>query len=481
MTINVLIYGAGEAGKQISTYCKKSNFYNLLGFIDDNHSLYGTFINGIKVYAPEDIQNLITNFDVTEIFVAIPSVRRERYHAILRKLNSYHIHLRTLPTIEEISDGRVNLDDIREIKIEDLLLRPPVEPIKELLINNIKDKVVMITGAGGSIGSELCRQIIKLMPKKIILLDHSEFNLFTITSELQLICQNNNLTEVPIVALLGSVSDETQIRAQIEEHIPDTLFHAAAYKHVSIVENNIAAGVKNNIFGTLYLAKASYEFGVKNFVLISTDKSVRPSSFMGATKRVSELILQAFASSQFQRERPHKTCFSMVRFGNVLGSSGSVVPIFKDQIKKGGPVTVTHPEVTRYFMTICEAAQLVIQASSLAKGGEIFLLDMGEPVKIYDLARNMIELTGMYIKDSDNVKGDIEIIFTGLGKGEKLYEETLISGVSLETIHPKIMIAKESYLDWGELKNALDEIGNSPINDTKILESLAPGNYKKDQ
>jgi FlaA1/EpsC-like NDP-sugar epimerase len=470
--MNVLIYGAGEAGAQIADYCKTSNIYQLIGFVDDNPALHGKSVKGTQVYPPKSISKLIQDFSVKEIFIAIPSAGQGRYQEILKNLSLLDVHLRTLPRLNEINNGRVNLDDIKEINIEDLLLRAPIEPLQDLLTQNVQNKVVLITGGGGSIGGELCRQIIKLKPKHLIVVDHSEFNLYSISAELNAIASQINYPNSSITPLLCSVSDEMDIRSVIGKYLPDTLFHAAAYKHVGIVQKNIVAGIKNNIFGTLNAAKAAIDFNVTSFMLISTDKAVRPSSIMGATKRISEMILQALASLEFQLVMPHKTCFSIVRFGNVLGSSGSVVPIFKEQIRKGGPVTVTHPDVTRYFMTIKEAAQLVIQASSLAKGGDLFLLDMGEPVKIYDLAKNMIRLSGGYLSDRNSESNGIEIIFTGLTSGEKLYEEFLISGSLKKTIHPKILTTNERFMFWNELNQLLNEIRESIFDEAQLLNLL---------
>ena len=469
MSINVLIYGAGQAGKQIAEYCQLSVNYQLMGFIDDDPELQQKFIQGIPVYSPEKIPELIKKFLINEIFIAIPSIRRERYQEILRKLSSYHIHLRTLPVIEEINSGKVNLDDIKEINIEDLLLRAPVKPRAELMSKNVTNKIVLITGAGGSIGSELCRKIIRLNPERIILLDHAEFNLYSISSELHEIAKKINFPLSAITSSLLSVTDSAGVQALMQHFMPHTIFHAAAYKHVNLVERNISAAVKNNVLGTLYLAKAAYEFGVANFTLISTDKAVRPSSIMGMTKRVAEMILQAFAESDFKQGERHVTCYSIVRFGNVLGSSGSVVPKFREQIRRGKPVTVTHPEVARFFMTIPEAAELVIQASSLAEGGDLFLLDMGGPVKIYDLAKKMIDLSGKSIKTSDNLCGDIEIVFTGLNAGEKLYEEILIDDSAELTKHPKILVAKEKFLKWENLKPKIDQIEFNQFDTKGIL------------
>lgn len=468
--MNVIIYGAGEAGVQIAQYCKGTSTYSLVAFIDDNPDLHGENIDGIEVYSSDKISELIHYFDVKEIFIAIPSAQRKRYQSILRNLSSHHVHLRTLPKLEEISDGKVTMIDVKEINIEDLLLRDPVKPLPDVLVRNVENKVVLVTGAGGSIGSELCRQIFALNPKHIILVDHSEFNLYSISTELHTLLIANRFSPI-ISSVLSSVTDEQEIRSVVKKFRPNTIFHAAAYKHVSMVENNIAAGIKNNIYGTLYVAKASLDYGVKNFTLISTDKAVRPSSIMGMTKRVAEMILQSFSTSSFQKEEANKTCFSIVRFGNVLGSSGSVVPLFREQIRRGGPITVTHPNATRYFMTIGEAAQLVIQASSLAVGGDLFLLDMGEPVRIYDLAKHMIELSGNTIKTHDSDEVGIEIIFTGLARGEKVHEEILISGSPKPTIHPKILMANEKCTPCEELEALLLE-SRSLMFDASMLESL---------
>ena len=471
--INVLIYGAGEAGIQIADYFTKSDAYELIGFIDDNLALQGKSFKGIEVHSPNNIPELIEKYVVSEIFIAIPSVRRERYQEILRNLSVHHIHLRTLPKLEKISNGKIKFEDVKEIKIEDLLLRDPVEPKSELLARNINNKVILITGAGGSIGSELCRQIMLLSPKQIVLLDHSEYSLYKISAELSLMLNAAHFSKIVISRVLGSICNESYIHSIVRQFQPDTIYHAAAYKHVALVEGNVSAAVQNNILGTLYLSEAAYKLGVKNFTLISTDKAVRPSSAMGMTKRVSEMILQSFASLPFMQNNPHGTCFSIVRFGNVLGSSGSVVPLFREQIKSGGPVTVTHEDVSRYFMTISEAAQLVIQASSLASGGDIFLLDMGEPIKILDLAKNMIELAGKSLKTPQCPSGDIEIVISGLMKGEKLFEEMLISGVAIKTMHPKIFMADEDFIAWDVLEDRLHNISSSLHNDKRMYEQLA--------
>lgn len=469
--MNVIIYGAGDAGSQIAKYCKGVNAYNLISFVDDKESLWGGAVEGIHVYPPSKLPDLIKQYEVKEIFIALPSVKRDQYQAILKRLSSLHVHLRSLPDPDEIIDDKVDLSDIKDVKVEDLLLRPSVEPIEKLLAQNISGKIVLVTGAGGSIGSELCRQIIKLNPKQILLVDHAEFNLYKISQELNLLSKKY-YPPVNIAALLLSVNDQDQIYECIARYRPDTIYHAAAYKHVSIVENNIIAGVKNNIFGTLFLATSAYQLGVRSFTLISTDKAVRPTSIMGVTKRIAELILQSFASKKFIEHKKHSTIFSMVRFGNVLGSSGSVVPLFQSQINKGGPITVTHRDVTRYFMTISEASQLVIQASSLATGGDIFLLDMGDPVKIYDLAKNMIELAGMSLKSQDFPDGDIEIQITGLAKGEKLFEELLINGTPERTDHPKILVASENLIEWDILDNYLKELFTLLRDPKKVQESL---------
>ncbi|WP_295976643.1 nucleoside-diphosphate sugar epimerase/dehydratase, partial [uncultured Aggregatibacter sp.] len=394
-------------------------------------------------------------YNIKVILLAIPSASRSERKAIIDSLIPLKIKVRTIPDMEEILQGNAKIDELREVKIEDLLGREPVLPNRELLQKNIFGKTVMVTGAGGSIGSELCRQIIVNKPKILILYELSEFSLYSIHQELLDIAKKNNDLNVKIYPILGNVQNIERLESVLTRFNVDTIYHAAAYKHVPLVEYNIIEGIKNNIWGTYNVAKSAAKHNVKSFVLISTDKAVRPTNVMGASKRMAELCLQALSDQL----KDSKTCFSMVRFGNVLGSSGSVIPLFRKQILKGGPITVTHPDIIRYFMTIPEAAQLVIQASAMAKGGDVFILDMGEPVKIVDLAKNLVQLSGLSVKDEENPKGDIEIAYTGLRPGEKLYEELLIGGDNVcKTDHSRIMTAEETYLPMQELSIVLEKL-----------------------
>ena len=399
------------------------------------------------VYGPHEIKRLIDTHGVSDILLAMPSIGRSRRNQILTDLRSHQVHVRSLPDLVDLAQGRVSVLDIKELAPDDLLGREPVTPDQELLEKNILGKVVLVSGAGGSIGSELCRQILQVNPSKLLLLDHSEYSLYRIEAELSAYLGSQSSIKTELIPLLGSVRDTGRLEHVFKRWQIDTVYHAAAYKHVPLVEHNPAEGLQNNVLGTLNLAQIAKAHGVSHFVLISTDKAVRPTNVMGATKRFAELVLQALADLQ----DGSKTCFSMVRFGNVLDSSGSVVPLFRDQIKAGGPVTLTHPEVTRYFMTIPEAAQLVIQAGAMANGGEVFVLDMGEPVKIYDLAHRMIELSGLTVRDPETGVGDIEIVISGLRPGEKLYEELLIGENPIPTPHPRIMMAREDFLTWPEI------------------------------
>jgi FlaA1/EpsC-like NDP-sugar epimerase len=458
---NILIYGAGEAGIQISHNFPRDRGIILKGYLDDDLQLHDLNINGIKIYDPKKLPDLISSLQIDEIYVALPSVDANRYHEIISFLNTFPVHIKTLPKLNDIPKGRVRFDDAKEVNVEDLLLRPAVTPDPFLLSKNITRKIVLVTGAGGSIGSEICKQVVALNPKKIILVDHSEYNLYSIYRSLNNQLSQNKCNHFDLIPLLTSVLDKDAVNKIMSVWKPDTVFHAAAYKHVMMVESNLAVGIRNNIWGTLFTAQAAYLNQVKNFILISTDKAVRPTSAMGASKRISELILQAFAMPEYQSFISHQTCFSMVRFGNVLGSSGSVVPLFQEQIKAGGPITLRHREITRFFMTINEAAQLVIQASALSHGGDVFLLDMGQPIKIYDLAKKMVELSGFTIKDNSNPNGDIEILVTGLGAGEKLYEEVLIKNEPLKTVHPKIMKGLEVGIEWSRLERSLTILDNA--------------------
>jgi len=448
----LLIYGAGHSGMQIATALRQSGQYFLAGYIDDSPQYQGSIINGLMVYSPNEIARLIKTHGVSDILLAMPSISRARRNQILQDLREYQIHVRSLPDLIDLAQGRVTVLDIKELEPDDLLGRESVEPDTQLISKNISNKVVLVSGAGGSIGSELCRQILRASPQNLLLLDHSEFNLYAIEAELINTLQaSGGDASGRIVPILGSVKDERRLEEIFSKWEIDTVYHAAAYKHVPLVECNPVEGLENNVIGTLNMAITAQKHGVDNFVLVSTDKAVRPTNVMGATKRFAELILQALADANKEKG----TCFSMVRFGNVLGSSGSVVPLFREQIRVGGPITLTHAEVTRYFMTIPEAAQLVIQAGAMAKGGEVFVLDMGEPVKIYDLARRMVELSGLSVQDDLNPDGDIAIVVTGLRPGEKLYEELLIGENPISTTHPRIMMAKEEYIN---LQQLLEEI-----------------------
>ena len=461
----LLIYGAGHSGMQIATALRQSGQYYLAGYIDDSTQYQGNSINGLMVYGPSEIARLIDTHGVTDILLAMPSINRKQRNDILQNLRNHQVHVRSLPDLVDLAQGRVTVLDIQELDPDDLLGRLPVEPNKDLVAKYIYQKTVLVTGAGGSIGSELCRQILKAKPKVLLLLDHSEYNLYAIETELR--PQLNGDSQ--LVPLLGSVRDVNRLKEIFSSWQVDTVYHAAAYKHVPLVEENPAEGLQNNVIGTLNLAEIALKSKIKSFVLISTDKAVRPTNVMGATKRFAEMVLQALANKQ-EISDGVKTCFSMVRFGNVLGSSGSVVPLFRDQIKVGGPVTLTHAEVTRYFMTIPEAAQLVIQAGAMANGGEVFVLDMGEPVKILDLAKRLIQLSGLTVRDEGNPHGDIEIIITGLRPGEKLFEELLIGQNPTTTDHPLIMMAKEDYLRWELLAKEIDLLRNSlNLNQTNQL------------
>lgn len=446
-----LIYGAGSAGRQLAAALANSREMELVGFIDDDKGLQGSVLIGRKIFPGSDLAELVQAKKVDDILLAIPSATRQRRSEIVDNLRGVHVSIRTLPGLMDLAHGRVTVQDLRELDIEDLLGRKSVPPNRDLLAGNITGKTVFVSGAGGSIGSELCRQILALRPKVLALIEFSEFNLYAVDLELRAQLEKlDGVNDTKILAFLASVQDKARLSAIFDELRPDTVYHAAAYKHVPIVEHNAAEGVRNNVFGTMVLAQLALEFKTQRFVLISTDKAVRPTNVMGTTKRLAELVLQALAA------RNGPTCFSMVRFGNVLGSSGSVVPLFRQQIKAGGPVTITHPEITRYFMTIPEAAQLVIQAGAMARGGEVFLLDMGDPVKITDLARRMIDLSGLRVQDEHCPDGDIEIRFVGLRPGEKLYEELLIGNNPEPTDHPRIMKGSEHFIPWAELAPKLD-------------------------
>jgi FlaA1/EpsC-like NDP-sugar epimerase len=443
----VIIYGAGSSGMQLVVALQNGDQYLPVAFVDDSQRMLGSTVHGIRVYSPNSLFELIETYNVRQILLAIPSATHAERKEILNRLEHLPVHVKTVPDLFDMVSGKVGVDEVRDIDIEDLLGRDIVPPNPELLGACIHRQSVMVTGAGGSIGSELCRQIVAINPSRIILLDTWEYGLYEVESELrEMLAGIEGGEAIEIIALLGSVCNRAQMENALSSFQVDTVYHVAAYKQVPMVEKNIVEGAQNNIFGTLIAAQAAAKHEVKNFVLISTDKAVRPTNFMGATKRFAEQVLQAMA------QQNGKTRFSMVRFGNVLGSSGSVVPLFRKQITTGGPVTVTHPEVTRYFMTVQEAAQLVIQAGSMATGGDVFVLDMHEPIRIVDLAKKMIHLMGYDIKDENSFRGDISIEYTGLRPGEKLYEELLIGESVTGTEHPKIMRAEEETLSWETLK-----------------------------
>ena len=447
----MLIYGAGNAGRQLAAAMANSHEMRVVGFLDDDDRLHGHVLNGLSIYSPGDLPGLVTSLHVSTVLLAIPSLSRHRRNELIAQMQRAHVQVRTLPAVTELAQGVVSTSDLRELDIDDLLGREPVSPNHILLGKNITDKVVLVTGAGGSIGSELCRQILAVGPGTLVLVEQSEFALYEIQQELAERLDGDSTLLVPVLA---SVRDAQRLREVMADWKPDTVYHAAAYKHVPLVEHNPIEGIRNNTLGTLTAAQVAMEHGVTDFVLISTDKAVRPTNIMGASKRLAEMALQALADTA------PRTRFSMVRFGNVLGSSGSVVPKFRRQIRDGGPITLTHPDMTRYFMTIPEAAQLVIQAGAMARGGDVFVLDMGDPVKIYDLATRMIELSGLCVKDANNPDGDIEIEITGLRPGEKLFEELLIGNNPRPTSHPRIMKAHEEFLAWPTLQERLGQLEN---------------------
>lgn len=455
---NVLIYGVGHITKDLMHVLHQTHQFKIVGIIDVNDNFIGARVLGVKVYPKDNLESLITDLEVNHVFFVLPSHQRHIQERIVKQLENVPVKISEIPSLEEITSGRIKLSDIKPVDVLDVLQRNTVKPDISLLAKNIKDKVVMVTGAGGSIGSELCRQILKQQPKALVLFELSEYALYAIHSELQKLAKNIQQdrqlpTVTPLYVHLGSVTNQKLIELLCNQYDVQTIYHAAAYKHVPIVESNEYEGVINNFVGTFNTLQGAVSAGVETFVAISTDKAVRPTNVMGATKRMAELACQAMAADQ------SKTTISMVRFGNVLGSSGSVVPLFNKQIAAGGPITLTHPDVTRYFMTIPEAAQLVIQAGAMAHGGEVFVLDMGEPVKIMDLAKRMITLSGLKVKDKDNPNGDIEIVIAGLRPGEKLYEELIIDGDNIEsTQHPLIMQARERSFAKIELDDFIDHI-----------------------
>lgn len=474
-----LIYGAGNAGRQLLYALESSNEINVLGFVDDDKYLHGQILNGQSIFSPTDIPDLIISKQISHILLAIPSINRNKRNLIIKQIKEHKVVVKTLPSVSDIINGRVTTSDILEPDVDDILGRDQVIPDIKLMSRNIKSKKILITGAGGSIGSELSRQIIKLNPKKVLLLDISEYSLYKISSELEDLKNSRYLDDtIEIISILASVQDKKRISDIIDEFMPDVIYHTAAYKHVPLVEENIFEGIKNNIFGTLVCLQVAVEKNVSNMVLVSTDKAVRPTNVMGATKRIAELCIQGFYNSLDKKT----TKFSIVRFGNVIDSSGSVIPKFKSQISRGGPVTLTHPEVTRYFMTIPEAAELVIQAGNLTEGCDIFVLDMGQPVKIKNLIEKMVNLSGLNIQDNENPDGDIKIEIVGLRQGEKLYEELLLGDNPQDTKHKKIKKAQDPFLPWNKLSIELEKIEqlmnkNDLKEILKILQKLVSG-YK---
>jgi FlaA1/EpsC-like NDP-sugar epimerase len=460
----VLIYGAGKTGRQLAAAMANSPEMQVAGFLDDDDRLHGHVLNGQPIYNPGDLAHWVSALGVSTVLLAMPSMGRKRRNEVLALMRNARVSVRTLPSVTDLAQGKVNVSDVRELDIDDLLGREPVSPNHILLSRNIAEKVVLVTGAGGSIGSELCRQILAVGPQALLLIEQSEFALYAIHQELE-----EKLADRPVrlVPLLASVQDGDRLHEIMATWKPDTVYHAAAYKHVPLVEHNPAEGIKNNVLGTLRVAEAAQNNGVTDFVLVSTDKAVRPTNIMGASKRLAEMVLQALAAA------PSGTRFAMVRFGNVLGSSGSVVPRFRQQIRDGGPITLTHPDITRFFMTIPEAAQLVLQAGAMAKGGDVFVLDMGEPVRIMDLALRMIELSGLSVKTSEYPDGDIGIETTGLRPGEKLYEELLIGDNPMSTNHPGIMKASEEYIFWDALEPHIHALEAAlQINDVGVVRQM---------
>ena len=490
----LLIYGAGSAGAQTAAGLGSMRQYLLKGFVDDDASKIGRSINGVRVHASNALPEVVRRLGITDVLLALPSTTRERRRQIIESLRELPVRIRTLPGLSDLASGRVTVTDFQDLEIEDLLGREPVAPDPGLLGRNLAGTVVLVTGAGGSIGSELCRQIVREGPRQLLLVDHSEYALYSIHHELAALAHQGEHACV-LVPLLASVTHKARMADICQQYRPTSIYHAAAYKHVPMVEANAGEGILNNVFGTLNMVQVALECGANHFVLISTDKAVRPTNIMGATKRVAEMVLQAIAASprapfpQLADSSPAWTCptrLSMVRFGNVLGSSGSVIPLFRKQIAAGGPLTVTHPDVTRYFMTIAEAAQLVLQAGAMAEGGDVFLLDMGEPLQILELAERMVALSGLTVRDDLHPEGDIEIVFTGLRPGEKLFEELLIGDNPFPTDHPRILRAREEYRPWEELQTLLQALqkaaqAGDPIAMTALLRQLVPGYHPETQ
>jgi FlaA1/EpsC-like NDP-sugar epimerase len=474
----VLIYGAGNQGVALAHALASSDLYRPCAFIDDDRRKQGTTIHGLRVISKEQVVDLIDQYDISKILLALGNASFGQRRVLIETLSSNNLEILTAPAVNDIVSGKARIEEVREVEIDDLLGRDCVSPNVELLSSNITHKVVLVTGAGGSIGSELCRQVLIQNPTKLILVELNEYSLYAIEQELQSTVKSIGI-DTEIISILGSVQKQNRLETIFKAFNVQTIYHAAAYKHVPMVEHNVVEGVRNNVFGTWYCAEAAIAAGVERFVLISTDKAVRPTNVMGASKRVAELVLQALNTRQ------NNTLFCMVRFGNVLGSSGSVVPLFRQQINNGGPITVTHPDIIRYFMTIPEASQLVIQAGAMGKGGDVFVLDMGEPVKITSLAKKMIRLSGLTEKTTENPDGDIEIQFSGLRPGEKLYEELLIGDDVEGTDHPRIMTANEVHLTWPETHNFLSRLDKAchdfKVEDVISLLLEAPAAYNKQE
>lgn len=471
----VAIYGANPAGISLAASVRKDPHYRLLGFVDDDRAMHGQIVAGLPVHAPHVLNDLVADGRLDEVFLAIPKATRSQRLAAISRLTALQLKVKTVPAPEEIVSGRFAISDVRPVEVNDLLRRDPVEPLTQLIAEAVEGRVILVTGAGGSIGSEICRQILRASPKRLVLLDHSEFGLYTIEQQLiEIAEQLENPVPVELVPVVGSMLNELLVRDLIRRHGVDTIYHAAAYKHVPLLENNEVVAVENNVVGTLALARLAVQEKLTRFVMISTDKAVRPESVMGASKRVAELIIQAFA-----REHPD-TRFGIVRFGNVLDSSGSVVQRFRNQIRRGGPVTVTHPDITRYFMSIPEATQLVLQASAMAARGEVFVLDMGEPIRIADLAHHMITLSGMTVRDAEHPHGDVEIAYVGLRPGEKLYEELFVGADARPTSHPRIRMANERSVPLAEMLkhlavlHGLIRMGDAAGVRAKLWELIAP-------
>jgi len=495
----VLIYGAGSAGRQLASAMANGHFMNVTGFLDDDFRLHGQVLNGLLIFDPKDLEEIVIRNAITDILLALPSASRDRRNQILALLAKLKISVRTLPDLSDIVSGKVTFTDVRQLDIDDLLGRDPVKPNEWLLNRNTFNKTVLVIGAGGSIGSELCKQLLRSKPRRLLLVDMSEFALYQIHQEIQNVLSSHKGSPrevIEVIPLLASVCNEQRMNEIMDTWKPQTVYHVAAYKHVPIVEHNPAEGVRNNVWGTKVCAQAAVQNGVQNFVLISTDKAVRPTNIMGASKRLSEMILQALnekkpstnllALNNGSASNRDGTCFSIVRFGNVLGSSGSVVPLFREQIKNGQAITLTHTEVTRYFMTIPEAAQLVIQAGAMGTGGDVFVLDMGQPVRIYDLASRIVKLSGLTLKDESNPQGDIEIKVTGLRPGEKLYEELLIGDNPQPTQHPRILKAQEKFIPWDQLQGLLHSLNLALcVNDVaeikKFLQKVVTGYQPSDE